>query len=182
MFRGSRFRVRAFSLVELVVVVVIIGTGSAIAVVRVSQGVRAANNSALRANLAALRSAIDHYAAEHNGAFPGLHRADGSQNSDGLAFAFAAQLTKCTAVTGKTGRYNPTATPPIIYGPYLQRGIPPQPIGPNAGDARVKIDESGSPPPVSENTGKGWVYNPETGEIIANTNGLDASGKPYSAY
>jgi len=182
MFRVSRFRIRAFSLVELVVVVVIIGIISAIAVVRVSQGARAANDSALKASLAAIRSAIDHYASEHQGAFPGLHRADGSQEYDGLAYAFEAQLIRHTAITGKTGKYNPSATPPIIYGPYLQRGIPPQPVGPNAGDIRVKIDKTGSPPPVSEDTGKGWVYNPETGEIIANTNDLDSSGRAYSAY
>ncbi|MCH8147678.1 MAG: hypothetical protein IH987_06735 [Planctomycetes bacterium] len=29
---------------------------------------------------------------------------------------------------------------------------------------------------------EGWVYNYETGDIIANTNDLDKDGTPYSSY
>jgi hypothetical protein len=39
-----------------------------------------------------------------------------------------------------------------------------------------------SPPVVSEDTGEGWVYNPDTGQIIANTTATDEAGTEYSDY
>ena len=72
-----------FSLVELVIVVVIIGIIAAIATPRLSRGASAASESALRGNLKSLRSAIDRYAAEHGGAYPGYHKIDGQQKGDG---------------------------------------------------------------------------------------------------
>ena len=58
-----------FSLVELVIVVVIIGVIAAIAVPRISRGAKGANESAVRTNLQTLRTAIDLYAAKHDGQF-----------------------------------------------------------------------------------------------------------------
>lgn len=40
-----------------------------------------------------------------------------------------------------------------------------------------------SPPQVAENNaGMGWVYNYETGDIIANTDDLDDEGIGYDGY
>ena len=173
---------RAFSLVELVIVIVIIGVIAAIAVPRVSRGAKGAGDSAVKGDLSALRSAIDLYAAEHNGAFPGLHKDNGSESSNGGEADFIAQLTEYSAVNGETGAHDPAATPPLIYGPYLRNGMPPLPVGVNAGNAEVKFDKTNSPPQVAEGNGRGWMYNSETGEIIANTTATDESGKPYSEY
>ena len=54
-----------FSLLELVIVVVIIGVISAIAIPRMTRGASNAGATALRANLAVLRNAIEIYRAEH---------------------------------------------------------------------------------------------------------------------
>src|SRR5580765_2495355 len=62
---------RAFSLIELVIVVVIIGIIAAIAIPRMSRGTAGAGDSALGGNLSVLRSAIELYASEHGGVFPG---------------------------------------------------------------------------------------------------------------
>ena len=43
---------------------------AAIAVPRISRGAKGASDAALRGDLAVIRSAIDLYAAEHNGDFP----------------------------------------------------------------------------------------------------------------
>src|SRR4051812_8894152 len=60
---------RGFSLIELVIVVVIIGIIAAIAVPRMSRGSQGASDSALGANLAVLRNAVDLYQTEHQ-AYP----------------------------------------------------------------------------------------------------------------
>ena len=159
----------SFSLVELVIVVVIIGVIAAIAVPRISRGARGASESALRANLHALRTAIDLYAAEHGGAWPG---------SDGLMNTFKKQLTDNSApdgrITGpKAGR---------TLGPYI-RDIPRVAVGPNP-DA-FDIEMTTTTPiqsAVTEAPMQGWVYNYQTGELIANTDDLDDSGVAYDTY
>lgn len=171
-------RLRAFSLVELVVVIVIIGIIAAIAVPRISRGAKGAVESAVRGDVAALRAAIDLYAAEHNGIFPGKNKATGA--SGGLPADFVAQLTSFTDVTGKTGAYN--VSNGTVYGPYLRNGMPALPVGANKGAKTVLFDSTNSPPVVVEAGGEGWVFNPDTGEIKANTVATDEAGGNYSDY
>ena len=166
---GRKVRKGGFSLVELVIVIVIIGIIAAIAVPRVSRGASAAGGAALRASLSTLRRIIIHYAAEHDGAWPG---------ADGKESTLYYQLTQRTDAEGNVG----VAAGVHIYGPYLAVGFPPVPVGPNAGATRAHRNTS-TPPQVSEDKkNHGWVYNYETGEIIANTDDLDASGVAYNTY
>ena len=65
-----RTRNHSFSLVELVIVLVIIGVIAAIAVPRITRGATKAGATALMADLAVLRCAIEYYRAEHEGSFP----------------------------------------------------------------------------------------------------------------
>ncbi|HNO77766.1 MAG TPA: prepilin-type N-terminal cleavage/methylation domain-containing protein [Phycisphaerae bacterium] len=167
-----------FSLVELVIVIVIIGIVAAIAVPRISRGAKGAVDSAVRGDVAALRAAIDLYAAEHNGVFPGKNKNDGTAGT-GAAADMVDQLTKFSDIDGKTGAFN--AATGIIYGPYLRNGIPPLPVGANAGSKDVLFGAA-SPPAVSEGSGEGWVYNQNTGEIRANTTATDESTANYSDY
>ncbi len=154
----SRTKKSAFSLVELVIVVVIIGVIAAIAVPRISRGAKGAGESALRGSLASLRNAIDMYAAEHGGAWPGADAAEAT---------LIRQLTEKTDVNGAAGGN---------FGPYLRRGFPPCPVGPRTGDTGVSLTNI-SPLAVAEATaGKGWIYNYATGEIIVNCDDLDESG------
>jgi prepilin-type N-terminal cleavage/methylation domain-containing protein len=164
----SRLKPLAFSLVELVIVVVIIGVIAAIAVPRISRGAKGAHESSVRGSLAGLRNAIDMYAAEHGGTFPG---------ADGQAATFLNQLTKKTDAAGNVG----TTAGVHIYGPYLRGGIPPLEVGPNKGASEVLLGNTG--PAVDEvQTTIGWVYNYTTGDIIANTDDADESGKTYDTY
>jgi general secretion pathway protein G len=174
----ARRKHTGFSLVELVIVIVIIGIIAAIAVPRISRGAKGASESAVRGDVAALRAAIDLYAAEHGGVFPGKNKKDGT--AGGAAADFVEQLTKHSDKNGKTGAYD--AASGIVYGPYLRSGLPPLPVGANAGSKDVLFDATNSPPDVSEGGGEGWVYNPNTGEIKANTTATDESGGNYSDY
>lgn len=162
---------KAFSLVELVIVVVIIGVIAAIAVPRISRGAKGAGESALRGDLAGLRNSIDMYSAEHGGAWPG---------ADGLEATLIDQLTKKTDGAGNVG----TTAGTHIYGPYLRSGFPPIPVGPNVGAKGVILTTT---VPIQNainelTTTAGWVYNYQTGEVIANTNDTDEKSVGYETY
>ncbi len=164
----NKTRFRGFSLVELVIVVVIIGVIAAIAVPRISRGAKGANDASVRGSLASLRNAIDMYAAEHGGSFPG---------ADKDPDTFIRQLTTKTDALG-AANVDDTKN---IYGPYLRGGLPPLQVGPNKGASGVDILE-GTPTVDEAKTTAGWVFDALTGTIIANTDDTDEAGVAYSAY
>ena len=149
----------AFSLVELIIVIVIIGIIGAIAIPRVSKGTSHARDKALRANLAILRSAIEVYAAEHEGIYP----------TDDII----EQLTMSTDIDGDF-----TQDADAIYGPYLKE-IPVLPVGTRKGNNG--INTSGGSPGVGT---EGWLYNTTTNEIRANLadTEIDPLQQPYNDY
>ncbi|MEM1329207.1 MAG: prepilin-type N-terminal cleavage/methylation domain-containing protein [Planctomycetota bacterium] len=151
-------RRRGFSLVELVVVVVILGIIGAIAIPRMSRGAAGAADSALIADLAVLRSAIELYQTEHGGTFP-------------TAADIADQLTLYSNDAGGTSA---TKTGAFIYGPYLRK-VPSLKVGANKGSSAI-TDTAGG--------GEGWLYDAGTGEISANLADaeVDARGVQYNAY
>jgi prepilin-type N-terminal cleavage/methylation domain-containing protein len=169
--------VRAFSLVELIIVIVILGVIAAIAIPRVSSGASRSQESALVSTLAVMRRAFDTYAAEHNGVFPGKN-ADGQGGAAQTGTAFLNQLTLYSDANGSTSQ---TLTAQHQFGPYL-RSIPGVPVGPYQGSKTVAIDTSNSPP-LATGASEGWVYNPLTGEIIANSDEANAEGtRAYDEY
>jgi prepilin-type N-terminal cleavage/methylation domain-containing protein len=162
--KTQRKHLAGFSLVELVVVIVIIGIIAAMAIPRLSRGTAGAADASLAGNLAIIRNAINIYEAEHNGAYP-------------TQAGFEAQLTTFTNLTGGDSA---TRDATHVYGPYLQ-AIPPCPVGDQTAPMAVAFDAVNSPPTVAADTG-GWIYNPNTGEFLANTNLTDQSGKAYNTY
>jgi prepilin-type N-terminal cleavage/methylation domain-containing protein len=157
---ASTPRNRAFSLIELVIVIVIIGIIGAIAIPRMSRGAQGASDSALTANLALLRNAVDLFQTEHGGNYPSLANLPSAltQYSDELGTTFkAAKDTTC------------------VYGPYL-RAVPPLPVGANKGN----VTFTGT----LGTAGAGWVYDATAGTITANCPDAetDAKGKKYNAY
>lgn len=165
-----KFGKPGFSLVELVVVIVIIGILAAIAIPRLSRGSAGAGYSAVAANLSIVRNAINLYATEHNGAYPGPDEA-----------GFVDKLTKYTDVGGTVSS---TKTTTAKFGPYLA-AIPPCPVGENAGKStanKVLIDATNNPPTPNPSGGEGWVYNPNTGVFLPNTTQTDDGGKAFNTY
>ncbi|MEM0983518.1 MAG: prepilin-type N-terminal cleavage/methylation domain-containing protein [Planctomycetota bacterium] len=149
-------RRRAFSLIELVVVIVILGIIATIALPRIGRTAVGASESGLRQDLAIMRSAIESYRAEHRGSLPTL------ANMPNALLQFS----------DLQGTLSPTQTATAIYGPYLTQ-IPPQKVGENAGLATFGA-------PAATNTG--WTYDEATGELRANATGADASGTNYADY
>ncbi len=109
----------AFTLVELVMVVTIIGIIAAIAVPRLSSASANASAHALEATLATVRKAIDCYYAEH-GSFPGYDPSNGSPDGD----SFVDQLVMYSDSRGNTQAAYGT---PFIYGPYVRKPFPANP-------------------------------------------------------
>lgn len=156
-----RSRRSAFSLIELVIVVVIIGIIGAIAIPRMSRGAAGASDSALAANLALLRNAIDLYYTEHDNTYPTLA-------------GFEDQLTMYTKIDGTGASATKDTATGAIYGPYL-RAIPPLPVGDDKGETSVVAVYT---------AGNGWIYTVGSGSIHPNiaVGETDDSGRLYSDY
>jgi type II secretory pathway pseudopilin PulG len=168
-------RRRAIHLVELLIVIIIVGIIASIAVPRSSKGSHVIHESALRTNLALLRSAIEEYAGDHGGAYPGT-LVDGTPATPSL---FVSHLTQYSSIDGSVSEIRNERH---IFGPYLQHGIPPMPVGLNRGSNKVMFDTVNLLPRVDVTIGVGWIYNPLTGDLIANSASRDQNGRLYSDY
>lgn len=176
----NKRRSRGFSLVELVIVIVIIGVIAAIAIPRVTQATRGANESALSSNLSILRNAIEQYAAEHNGVYPGKLAAGGTYGAAETADAFKSQLLMYSNAKGEVSETRSASYP---LGPYLRKDIPPLPVGANKGSTAVNVQAVTTPLTAAVAGGEGWMYSCDTGEIIANaTDDNDAGTKSFDQY
>ena len=175
--KRSRIETKAFSLVELVIVIVILGIIAAIAIPRISSGSRNAGESALKANLASLRNGIDWYYGEHNNTFPGAN-ADGGGNAADSEGAFQSQLTLYSDINGNVSA---TKDPAYPMGPYI-RSFPALPVGANATKDTVSMNNLPAPLVANPGDGNGWVYSTNTGQIIANADETGRDGKTYDSY
>ena len=110
----------AFSLIELVIVVTIIGVVASIAVPRISSASSGVNEAALQATLANVRKTIDIYFAEH-GKYPGY--APGTNTTDNTKF-----VEQLLMYSDTHGAPNGTYSATYKYGPYLRAPFPTNPI------------------------------------------------------
>ena len=154
----TRHRRGGFTLVEVLIVVVILGILAATVLPQFTSAGNDAKESALVQDLQTLRSQIELYKFQHNGAFPG------SQN--GVIFE-DAMLTS----TDADGTSGPIGTKP--YGPFFIGQVPPNPFT-GARGVRVVPDVPAAVP--DDSTDDGWIYNPQTGRLKANSTGLAADG------
>lgn len=162
----TRTGTRGFSLVELVIVIVILGIIAAVAIPRITSGSRNAGESALRANLASVRNAIDWYYGEHNSVFPGVNAAGGAFGVASSEDAFTNQLIRYTKADGTVSDSVDTAFP---YGPYLRGSFPALPVGTNSGNSSVKLVGTAGPIVDGDTDATaGWIFNTTTGEFKAN--------------
>jgi prepilin-type N-terminal cleavage/methylation domain-containing protein len=138
---GPNRSTHAFSLIEIVLVIVIMGIVAAIAVPRMSSAASRSRVTALRADLAAMNRATEFYMAEHGGRHPAQDKAGAIADS---STEFAARLAERTDEFGSPGS---------LYGPYLLR-IPTNPLN---GLSSVRVDG----PPAGAGT-HGWRFDTAT--------------------
>jgi prepilin-type N-terminal cleavage/methylation domain-containing protein len=163
---------KAFSLVELMIVVAVIGILAAIVVPKVQDYSKEAKEAAAKENLQTVRVAIELYASQHNGVPPGYPNNDVKAAPAQLTFIL--QLVKTTDASGFVGE---RGTPGFIYGPYM----PEFPKNPFNGIRGVLIVANGASFPAA--TGKfGYLYHPATKTFKLDKKGNDTKGVAFSEY
>ncbi len=144
----GRRHLRAFSMVELIIVVAIIGVISAIAVPRVTRAAARSRVASVKADLRTVTEAIFRYSAEHPGRSP-AHDKNGLIDTSGTDFS--RRLTQNTTEFGDSGAG-------AIFGPYLA-SIPTNPFNDLA---TVRIDG-----PAAGAGTHGWRFDTTTWEFLA---------------
>jgi general secretion pathway protein G len=143
----------AFTLIELLIVVIILGILAAVVIPQFQDATTEAKESVLMNHLSTFRSAIELYNAEHRSTYPGII---------GGASSWANFETHMTTQTDADGN------PGVDFGPYMRNGIPRNPINNLA-------DGIEGPIPGAPDDTTGWLYDSTTGEIRANSSGAGPS-------
>ena len=165
---------RAFTLVEILIVVAILGILAAIVLPTFKGHITEAKETAAKDTLRILRNAIELYAAQHNGVPPGYFM--GYNGPPPLFEFFWYQLTRPTNATGGYSLIG--GTPGFPLGPYIPT-IPSNPFN-NLNTVRVLLNDDEFP---AEATGEyGWVYQPWTKTIKLDWTGTDKEGTRYYDY
>jgi general secretion pathway protein G len=137
---------RAFTLIEVLIVVVIMAVLAGSLIARFSSPTKDAEDSSLKYNLRIIRAQIELYKHDHL-SYPG---------NGGTVFP--DQLLQRTTPEGKLD-------PNGRYGPYLSDGFPVNPFN----HSRAVAIVSGNEPPAAATGGpEGWQYNPEGGWFYPN--------------
>ncbi len=153
---------RAFTLVEILIVVVILGILAAIVIPKFSNASHQARENSLKDELRYMRVQIQVFKAQHR------------DINAGITADFIEQMTK---FTDEYGNVSNNKTSLYKFGPYLTK-MPSNSIN---SLATIQIVTSGNLADEADGS-HGWIYNPNTGEIIADIAGVDSNGTPYAQY
>ena len=175
-----------FTLIELLIVVIIIAILAAIAIPQFSNSTADAQEAALDANLATVRSAIELYRVQHSNVFPGANVSTGGNANCTTAGGTAGTGALNTDVATKeqmimysnsAGLTCSVTSKDFPYGPYM-RAIPAEPI--KNSNAIVVINGPMTNPVVGD---VGWRYSLTSGQFAVNNLAVDRSGaKTYFAH
>lgn len=169
---------RAFTLVELLIVIIIIGILAAVAIPNFGSASQDAKLAALDQNLTCIRAAIELYYHQHNDQYPGdststTHRATAAgaaaAHTDD-ADAFVKQLTVYSDTNGNTCAEKSANFP---YGPYIRKAIPDNPLPAAAAADPGSVKVTGDATPLTADSSTGWMCSNETGEVIPNNPDYD---------
>ena len=152
--QNSKLLQPAFTLVEVLIVVAILGILAAIVMPEVQGYTQKAKENAAKDNLRILREAIERYAAEHNDVAPGYLGDDPSSTPSGLV-----------TIMNLTNEYI--------------NEIPENPLN---GHNTLQVIVNSTDFPESANDASGWIYKPLTKEVKPNTSGTDSEGVSYYDY
>lgn len=166
----ARLQLKAFSLVEILIVVMIVGILAAIAIPKFSNASQLARDNSIKDNLRLMRTQIGVYQSQHS-LNPGYPNGDGTQTP--TAQAASDQLLNFSDSIGNT---SPTMSPVFKWGPYLT-DLPLNSVN-NRKDWKILADTD----PFTPDDSTGWLYQPGSGTIKVNSSGNDSNGMPYSGY
>ncbi|MHC4280113.1 MAG: type II secretion system protein [Planctomycetota bacterium] len=158
---------KAFSLVELLIVVAILGILAAVVVPEYTNSSQRAKAAASRDNLRSLRNASQLYAAQHNDVPPGYPNGDETMIPG--QFELIRQLLLPSNQTGQT---NANGDPGYDLGPYL-KSWPNNTF--NDKWIVLMLDDAEAFPEQADGT-YGYIYKPSSREIRIDDAGTDPDG------
>ena len=164
---------RAFTLVEILIVVVILGILAMIILPKFSNASAAARASMLADNLRIFRTQTAVFQAQHFSVAAGYP--NGNSSATPTEALFVLHMTKASNALGQTAE---PGTSGFDYGPYL-REIPENPVN---GKNTVQIIANGDGFPVAGDDSHGWIYQPAILMFKADSPGADNKGKSYFDY
>ena len=144
---GRPVRRAAFTLVEVLIVVVILAILAATVLPQFQNASGEAEASAIRQNLAVIRSQIELYRVQHTGQLPGDNEV-----------TFLARMTAQTDRDGNAG---------TTYGPYIKGKFPENPAGDINKKDKIEFANTAPNDAALPAGGEGWWYNDTTGEFRA---------------
>ena len=166
-------REKAFTLVELMIVVAILGILAAIVIPQIQGNTTLAKESTAKDTLRVWRSQIELYKMQHGGKAPGYKGPLGATVTE-LTYQFSG-----TSDMNGFAVVSQTPTAPYLYGPYL-RSMPVNPF--NNLDNIIYVPSATAFTAAADGTSSGWLYKKETAEIKLNWTGTDSHGESYSDY
>lgn len=166
-------KIKAFTLVEILIVVTILGILAAVVLPTLQGHTANARESSAKDSLRTMRTQIEFYKMEHDGVPPGYI------NGAGAFEAFLPlQFTGTTTVTGQAST-NKVPTTPFLYGPYIRK-LPENPFNNLTNIAYV--DQATSFADAVDGTTSGWLYKKETADFVINWTGTDSEGVNFYDY
>jgi general secretion pathway protein G len=166
-------KAKAFTLVEILIVVIILGILAAVVLPRFSNATAMARASMLADDLRILRMQINVFKGQHRSTAPGYP--GGEISSTPTEDAFVEHMTKSTNETCESAAIG---TDGYRFGPYL-REVPTNPIN---GKSSVDVLADDATIPAEGDNSHGWIYHPASMTILADSPGADENGKRYIDY
>ena len=166
-------RAKAFTLVEILIVVVLLGVLAGVVLPLVASGATSARESALALDLQMLRRYVLIYTSQHLEVGPGYPNGDRTQAP--TEQVFVEQITLASKSNGQTAA---AGTPGFNRGPYLMK-LPANPLN-HLSTVEVLGDAENFP--ANADDSHGWIYKASTKEVRADSTGTGDSGKAYYDY
>jgi prepilin-type N-terminal cleavage/methylation domain-containing protein len=164
---------KAFSLIEVLLVVAILGILAAIAVPHFTEHTAKARETAAKDIIRTMRGQIELYKVQHRGTAPGY-----VNGAPAPTAALQLQFTATSAVTGQVST-STVPTDPFLYGPYIKK-LPQNPFNRLTNIAYVAAATDFAA--ATDGTSSGWLYKKETAQFKLNWTGTDSDGLDFLDY
>ena len=163
----------AFTLVEVILVVTILGILAALVLPTFQGHIVTARESTAKDSLRTMRTQIELYKWQHGGTLPGYVNGFGAPTA-----VLQLQFTGTTTATGDASS-STVPTDPFLYGPYVMK-LPENPFN-DLSDISYVAEATAFSTAV-DGTSSGWLYKKETGEFRINWTGNDNQGVAFIDY